>query len=101
MAEEKSTGKNLNNNLKRLSEITEWFDNQEEIDVEQGLEKVKEAVKLIKASKERLKKIENEFEEIKKEVDLEENDNSEKNGHTDEDSDDELGKEILSKDIPF
>ncbi len=73
MIKEKSDSKNLNVNLKRLSEITEWFDSREEIDVEEGLEKVKEAVSLIKASKERLKDIENEFEEIKKEVDSEEN----------------------------
>jgi exonuclease VII small subunit len=72
MAKEKSDPKNLNSNLKRLSEITEWFDNQEEIDVEEGLNKVKEAVGLIKASKERLKAVENEFEEIKKEMEVEE-----------------------------
>jgi len=60
--------KNLNNNLKKLSEIAEWFDKMEEVDVEEGLEKVKEAVGLIKLSKERLKEIENEFEEIKKEI---------------------------------
>jgi len=66
--EKKSSAKNLNDNLKQLSEITQWFDSQEEIDVEAGLEKVKEAVSLIKVSKERLKEIENEFEEIKKEV---------------------------------
>lgn len=63
--------KNLNQNLKRLSEITEWFDNQEEIDVEEGLKKVKEAITLIKASKSRLKEVENEFEEIKKEIEPE------------------------------
>lgn len=68
MIKEKSDSKNLNINLKRLAEITEWFDSREEIDVEDGLEKVKEAVFLIKASKERLKAIENEFEEIKKEM---------------------------------
>lgn len=62
--------KNLNVNLKKLAEITEWFDNQEEIDAEEGLNKVKEAVLLIKSSKERLKQIENEFEEIKKEIDV-------------------------------
>ena len=72
MAKEKSDTKNLNRNLKRLAEITEWFDNQEEIDVEEGLNKVKEAVGLIKSSKERLKAVENEFEEIKKEIDAEE-----------------------------
>lgn len=65
--------KNLNINLKRLAEITEWFDKREEIDVEEGLEKVKEAVSLIKASKERLKAVENEFEEIKKEADSDNN----------------------------
>lgn len=72
MTKEKTSGKNLNDNLKRLAEITAWFEDQEEADVEEGLNKVKEAVELIKASKERLKSIENEFEEIKKEVDLEE-----------------------------
>jgi len=59
---------NLGTNLKKLEEISGWFDNREEVDVEEGLEKVKEAVILIKESKERLKQIENEFEEIKKEV---------------------------------
>ena len=63
--------KNLNNNLKKLAEIAEWFDNREEVDVEEGLDKVKEAVVLIKESKERLKQIENEFEEIKKEIENE------------------------------
>ena len=72
MPKEKSDTKNLNNSLKRLSEITKWFDNQEEIDVEEGLKKVKEAVELIKVSKERLKTIENEFEGIKKGIDGEE-----------------------------
>jgi exonuclease VII small subunit len=61
----------LNSNFKKLEEISEWFDNNKEIDVEEGLEKVKEAVVLIKESKERLKQIENEFEEIKKEVEAE------------------------------
>ena len=71
MPKEKQDNKNLNSNLKRLAEITEWFDQQEEIDVEEGLNKVKEASSLIKASKERLKAVENEFEEIKKEMDAE------------------------------
>jgi len=69
MAKEKN---NLNTNLKKLEEISAWFDNSKEVDVEIGLEKVKEAVVLIKESKERLKQIENEFEEIKKEIEPEE-----------------------------
>ena len=59
---------NLSESLKKLEEISRWFESREEIDVEKGLEKVKEGAKLIKASKERLKKVENEFEEIKKEM---------------------------------
>ena len=72
MEAKKETKNNLNGNLKQLAEITAWFDNQKEVDVEEGLKKVKEAVALIKASKERLKAVENEFEEIKKEIDFEE-----------------------------
>ena len=64
----KNSEKDLNSNFKKLEEISKWFDNNEEVDVEEGLEKVKEAVVLIKESKERLKQIENEFEEIKREV---------------------------------
>jgi exonuclease VII small subunit len=67
----KTDKKGLNKNIKRLSEIAEWFDAREEVDVEEGLEKVKEAAELIKLSKERLREIENEFEEIKREIDEE------------------------------
>ncbi len=70
MAKEKIDSKNLNNNLKRLAEITAWFDAQDQVDVEEGLKLVREAVGLISASKERLVGIENEFEEIKKEIKL-------------------------------
>lgn len=59
---------NLSESLNKLEKIVNWFEVQEEVDVEKGLEKVKEGVKLIKASKERLKKVENEFEEVKKEL---------------------------------
>ncbi len=63
-----NTNDNLKENLKKLSAISDWFDKQQEIDVEEGINKVKEAAELIKASKERLKSIENQFEEIKKEI---------------------------------
>jgi exonuclease VII small subunit len=68
MTKEKTDSVNLNGNLKRLAEITAWFEGQEELDLETGLSKVREAVELIKASRERLKDVENEFEEIKKEM---------------------------------
>lgn len=59
---------NLTESLKELNEIVSWFDTQEDVDVEKGLEKVRSAVGLIKASKSRLLEIENEFKEIEKEI---------------------------------
>ncbi len=59
---------NLDSNLKKLVEISEWFEKREELEVEEGLKKVKEAAEIIKESKKRLQEIENEFEEIKKEI---------------------------------
>lgn len=58
---------NLSEALNRLNKIVRWFESQEDIDIEKGMEKVREAMSLIKASKEKFQKIENEFEEIKKE----------------------------------
>ncbi|MDP3956974.1 MAG: exodeoxyribonuclease VII small subunit [bacterium] len=62
---------NLSDALKKVQEIIRWFDNQEEVDVEKGLEKIKEGTVLIKESRTRLKEIENEFEVVKKELEKE------------------------------
>ena len=62
---------NLNETLKKLSGIVSWFESQSELDVEKGLEYVKEGATLIKSSRERLSEIENEFKEIKKEIQTE------------------------------
>ena len=61
---------NLNDQLNQLQAIADWFDEQEQVDVEQGLKKVKEAAGLIKSSQDRLREIENEFAEIKKDIEL-------------------------------
>jgi exonuclease VII small subunit len=61
----KKTTTNLNDNLKRLKEIVSWFESQSELDVEKGLELVKEGGDLVKMSRQRLAQIENEFKEIK------------------------------------
>ena len=67
--QEKNTEKvNLNETLKKLANIVDWFESQSELDVEKGLENVKEGADLIKLSRERLLEIENEFKEIKKEI---------------------------------
>lgn len=60
----------LRDSLKKLKDIVDWFDKQDEVDVEMGLEKVKEGAVLIKESKKQLKELENEFEKVK--ADLEE-----------------------------
>jgi len=57
--------KKLKDSLKEIEGIINWFDEQEEIDIEAGLEKVKDGVALIKSSKERLKGLENEFKKVK------------------------------------
>lgn len=59
---------NLKESLGKLNDIVAWFEEQEEVDVEVGLEKVKEGAKLVKDCKTRLSEIENEFEIIQKQV---------------------------------
>jgi exodeoxyribonuclease VII small subunit len=54
--------------LHELEKIVNWFDEQAEVDVEEGLKKVKEGAALIKELKSVLKKVENEFQEVKKEL---------------------------------
>lgn len=63
---------NLSKSLEELNAIVSWFEDQDNVDVEVGLEKVREAAKLIKDSKGRLAEIENEFREIEKEIGTEE-----------------------------
>ncbi len=65
---------NLKESLRKLNEIADWFESQREIDVEIGLEKVKEGAGLVKDCKARLAEIENEFEKIRKGVNKTEED---------------------------
>lgn len=58
----------LKDSLKKLKDIVDWFDGQDEADVEIGLEKVKEGVVLIRESRKQLKELENEFEKIKSDM---------------------------------
>ncbi len=83
----------LKDSLKKLQEIVDWFDAQEEADVETGLEKVKEGAVLIKESRKQLKRLENEFEKVKQ--DLEEDEVIETPDAPDE------GGDIDHKEIPF
>jgi exonuclease VII small subunit len=62
------TKNTLKESLKKLKGIIAWFDEQEEVDVEAGLEKVKEGARLIKESRAELRNLENEFEKVKKDL---------------------------------
>lgn len=59
----------LAGSLKKLEEIAQWFEEQEEVDVEEGIAQVRAGATLIKDTKKKLTSIENEFEEIKKSLD--------------------------------
>ena len=54
----------LKESLEKLDDIVQWFDRQDDVDVEEGLKQIKEGLELIKASRERLKDIEIEFEHL-------------------------------------
>lgn len=69
MTTNKDTDQTLQETLEELEEIVGWFDEQDKPDVETGLQKVKEGVKLIKSSKSKFKELENEFENVKEELD--------------------------------
>ena len=64
----KSDPVNLTKSLEELGSIVSWFENQTNVDVEVGLEKVRAAAALITTSKTRLTEIENEFRELEKEI---------------------------------
>ena len=65
-------GKKVKESLDKLESIVEWFDKQEDIDLEEGLEKVKVGAEIVKDLKSKLKGIENKFKEIKDDLDEEE-----------------------------
>ena len=61
--------KGFKENIKGLEKILQWFEAQESVDLEEGLEQVKEGARLLKLCKERLKEAENEFLAVKKDLD--------------------------------
>ena len=61
------SGKNFASAMERLNEINEWFQ-QEDIDLDEGLKKLKEGKELIRQCREKLKNVENEFLDIKKDI---------------------------------
>ena len=64
----KKTTPSLGEQMKKIKDIITWFEDQEEVDIEKGLEKAKEGAALIKAARQELREIENEFEVVKKDL---------------------------------
>jgi len=56
----------LGHTLSELEKITQWFDSQQDVDIEEGMTQVKAGVELVKEAKAKLGKIENEFIDLKK-----------------------------------
>jgi hypothetical protein len=54
--------------LEKLEKIVQWFDEQDQVDVQEGLVKVREGAALVKDLKTRLKAVVNEFQELKKDL---------------------------------
>ncbi len=67
MAQKTKEGKKkISDELQELQKIVDWFESQEEINLEDGLQKVKDGSKIIKHLKSQIEAAENEFEVIKK-----------------------------------
>ena len=62
---------NFTKAIKELEEINRWFQSGD-INLEEGLNKFRRGLELIKSCRKRLKKVENEFTEIKKDFAVEE-----------------------------
>lgn len=62
----KTNSINIDETLKKLEAISEWFERQKEPNIEEGLKKTEEAARLLEESRKRLREIENTFEEVKK-----------------------------------
>jgi exodeoxyribonuclease VII small subunit len=60
----------INELLTKLEKTVQWFQAREEVDLDEGMKRAKEGAALVKVLKEKLKKIENEFDEIKKDLDV-------------------------------
>ena len=72
------TKEKISDALRRLETLAKWFDAQKELDVEEGLKKVKEGALLIRDLKTKLEKVENEFREIKKDLEFDEGEENER-----------------------
>ncbi len=71
---DKQKKNSVSESLSELEKITRWFDAQKEVDVEEGMAKVREGAALVKELEKRLGEIDNEFRELKKDLGFAEED---------------------------
>jgi len=62
----KQSTEDISKSLEKLEKIVRWLDEQDQVDVEEGLKKVREGAELVRSLRARLKSVANEFEEVKK-----------------------------------
>lgn len=60
--------KSIKTSMNKLDDIVAWFEEQDDVDVEEGLKKVEAGSVLVRDLKGRLKKVENKFEDLKQEM---------------------------------
>lgn len=58
----------ITESIAKLEKIVAWLDEQDQVDVEEGLKRVREGAVLVKQLRARLKEVENEFREVKEEL---------------------------------
>ncbi len=68
MTSKKESKETIAQSLEKLEAIVKWLDEQEQVDVQEGLAKVKDGTTLVKELRGRLKEVENEFKEVKEEL---------------------------------
>ncbi len=66
MSAKKKTTLNFSKAFQELEEITEWFDSEENLDLDKGLKQFERGLELASELKKKLGEVENKVEEIKK-----------------------------------
>lgn len=72
MANKKESVPQVSASLEKLEQVVRWFDEQDQVDVQEGLAKIREGAVLVKELRAQLKEVENEFSELKKELETDE-----------------------------
>lgn len=70
MPAKKKTTINFSEAFQELESITEWFDSEENLDLDKGLKQFERGLELASELKKKLSEVENKVEEIKKKFEM-------------------------------